>query len=234
MPVYLLGTLHHDRDEGPQKLLACYERIRPTVLLVETCDAELAHKADGIEMLRQQLAPLVTDHAALSQLLDHEFGPKWEYVAAAKYAEATGIDLTLADIYFHDKRAETDAAFRRYLQTTRLFKATGNPLAANAALKWATARAHNNRRYQLLRLRALFTTLLEADDPDVNDGLMRRASRDTMVGPRDAHWEEVIRSLDTTGATVAFAVGAGHILTAPRLGTLYTRIKDLQPIRTLL
>jgi hypothetical protein len=232
--VHLLGTFHPDSDEGPCKLQACLEQTRPTFLLSEISEDEVNHRETIKTKLFDQLAPLVLQHQTLSALLDHDWGPGWEYREARRHAEAIGAEHRLVDLYGKAKRAHLDLSYQGYLAAhVRAFKEKGSPRAADSVLLWVLSQSNENRKAHLRRVRPILTGLVNADNPSVND-VRLAAGAGEVFGERDAHWERVIRALNGTNATVTFVVGGGHMLNSPSLGTLYSRIRDLRPARTLI
>lgn len=91
MGLYIIGTSHADKIDGPNGLNEVYARINPEVLLSELSEDDGRRLDEIREGLRVALRRYTDDEVAISRL-DRAISPGFEYDCNRAYAKAKGVE----------------------------------------------------------------------------------------------------------------------------------------------
>jgi len=227
--LYLIATQHFDLVRGPIKLGNVYERIQPDILLSETCQESLLRNDTLTNKFVDDLGRYTKNSKGLEDLRRwfSSTSGGFEYNFNQEYSQSHGIPNYLVDspngsdrlFYFAEyymkeaiRNVEEKGTFNSERFVSYLRRSVGNPSPNIVRDYWNMVKRDENSFMGELRL--LISRLVNK-----------------RIGKPDKHMAQRIREIYDPHKVIAFPVGMLHCSDSITRSTLYSRIKDLHPIR---
>ncbi|MEA3378637.1 MAG: hypothetical protein U9Q69_03265 [Nanoarchaeota archaeon] len=223
--LYLIGTYHHDKDKGPEKLKKLYRAIRPDIVLSETEATTYTGVGQLIIQFQTELMKHTTDFSGVEDfILNYQKSIGFEIPFNIEYAKANNIPLHMID--------SPNAQRKAY-----------RSLEKNIA--GLTARAREQSHVDIRSWLESYNSCPEFDESVPNEFWKEIESFEgTALGElilflvrlktkssKDSYMESQIRRLYDPEKVIAFPVGMIHIAESKTRQTLYSKVKDLNPER---
>jgi hypothetical protein len=140
--------------------------------------------------------------------------------------------LTL-DLFDSSSQQQWEDRYRQYLEgLTSELGQFRDKRRADQKLQQLFQISSTNTASEATRLRQIFTTLWSTNNQAQID--LALSQGEALMTDRDNNWETMIRALYHPGTDMICTTGGLHALDSSRFRPLYTRLKDLKPIRALI
>lgn len=213
MDIFLVGTNHSDLN-GKRRLELLLDHLLPDVLCVEGNEATPAIR----KIYAERLAEACSSQPALARYLRHRT-ESYEVSVCRDYAKNKSIPLFYLDPPYTEHNL------------TQI-----NDIIKKCASKEVSLPVPTEEQHQIMV--EFFYSLIDMcfvigeTPPHIRDWLLSPLPNET-TGERDDYFEKIIRPLAMPEKRVVCVMGAAHLIDDPEGRTLYERIKDLSPKRTI-
>lgn len=214
MDIFLVGTNHSDMN-GKRRLELLLDHLLPDVLCVEGNEATPAIR----KIYAERLAEACFSNPALVHYIQQR-GKSYEVSVCCTYAQNKSIPLFYLDPpYTEHNLTQIDDIIKKCA-------------SKEISLPVPTEEQHQIMVELIYSLLTLCLTIGETP-PHIRDWLLSPLPNET-TGERDDYFERIIRPLAMPEKRIVCVMGAAHLIDDPEGRTLYERIKDLSPKRTIL
>lgn len=216
MTLYLIGTKHGNRIDGPEKLLSVYRKISPDALLSESGKIN----ADAIEetsaRLRKVLGQYSDDQEAIRCLLQY-LSPSFEYDTNKEYSR----EMNLPHYIIGQDRPWLSGVHTLIINRLISRVNRDGQVDLESLLRDLKAQSMPVNPKRIL-----------PEEKTIKGELVLLSLRVIgLLGKPDRQMEREVRRIYPWHRTIAFPLGYAHTLDCYSKSTLYSRIKDLHPVR---
>jgi hypothetical protein len=226
--LYLIATNHLDIVRGPEKLLRVYDRINPDLILSETSADALAFLREYYSGLEERFMRLTTDKKGVRELIDYflNFGLGFEINTNEQYAQKHGIENHLVDRSFGQEKI---FQFAKNTMDEALREAEK---AGRIDIRGLNQDIRNYFSPSQDKIRRYWTTL-KRNEGNLLGEIPIIFCRFVLgrTGPSDKYMEQRLREIYDPNKVIAFPLGMIHCIDSISRSTIYSRIKDLHPVR---
>lgn len=235
MTLYLIGVDHRDRIDGPARLSALYDKLKPRAILDERSEDHQRKNEDLCRYLLDGLNRLSDDRNGIIRIMT-----LFQYAAFPfpsqdneTYARSNGIPFYFAGI--PDPRNEDTSGLEQIANDILvLVERTAGKIDPHIPriLEVFSAMLEDPPSGEYLE--RAWRYYLENENRLVNEIYILRHRLSGLTGRRDEHMERLVRELYDPDGGIAFPLGMVHAQDSFTKSTLYSRIKDLSSERLLL
>lgn len=231
--LYLVGVDHRDVHDGPSRFQEFCDKVKPTALLSEQSAEDFGKIQSLASGLEQRLGKSTLTPRSASRVVEEFYRLVLPFARfdTWQYAQRHGIPHHFADI-----TREPDIAFQRATQLAEDFVtvAACTPERFSPQLFRHLRQSVHGEGVSPAYLVRVWEYYTRTERTALNELTLIKLRMKGLIGKRDRHMEQVVRSAYAPDATVVFPLGMVHAVDSLMKSTLYSRIKDLHPERILL